>query len=114
MSKFLNLHEQAQYLKGARDVLLRLQECCEHYVIPYVHALYNSNLPGFESAIYKFPIPVKSTKDRRLVGEALIKTLTEDKQAMARFILGDFQGMSLEVTERDKKGNVKQIKVVVK
>lgn len=110
----INLHEEALYLKGARDVLLRLQECCEHYVIPYVHALYKSKLPEIESALQKFQIPVTSTKDRRLVGEALIKTLTEDKQAMERFILGDFQGMSLEVTERDKKGNVKQIKVVVK
>ena len=111
----INLHEEALYLQGARDILMRLKDDFEHYIIPYAYfPCKQTSLPEEMISNHKELFPINNTKIRKMIRQALIKTLTEDKQAMERFILGNFQGMSWEVTERDKKGNVKQIKVVVK
>ena len=109
----MNHTEMTMYLKGARDILLRLQECSEHYVIPYVRAFHHSNLPEFESSLHSFPCPVANLKDRKMVGEALIKTLTQDKRSLERFLFNECDFFKVTAVERNKKGIVTRVKVTI-
>lgn len=105
----MNHQERTAYLKGARDILMRLQECCDHYVIPYVRAYYDSKLPEFESALHSYPCPVANTKDRKMVGAALIKTLTQDKRSLERFLFNHCDFFKVTAVERNKKGQVTRV-----
>ncbi len=100
----MKLHEEALYLRGARDILMRLQEDYEHYIIPYVSVKCKQKNPYIELHDTEHPFPITSTKIRKMMGEALIKTLTEDKRSLERFLLSDYNGIKATAVERNKKG----------
>ena len=106
--------ERTMYLRGARDILLRLQGDYDHYVIPYMPMNGKSKNPNLPQSENEFLFPVTNTKIRKMVGEALIKALIEDRRALERFIVGDYNGIAWQVVERDNKGKAKKLIINIK
>lgn len=105
----MNHQERTAYLKGARDILMRLQEDYEHYIIPYKYFKCESKNPNTELHDTERPFPITSTNVRKYMGEALIKTLTEDKRSLERFLLSDYKRIRAKAVERNKKGQVTRV-----
>lgn len=107
----MNHQEQTAYLKGARDILMRLQEDYLLYIIPYTPIPTKSKC----SERYFFEgeqvFPVTSAKVRKVMGKALIKALTEDERTLERVLSGDYTSFNVTVVERDK--NNQPTKVVM-
>ncbi len=99
--------EMTMYLKGARDILMRLQEDYEHYIIPYTYCKLKN--PNIELHDTEHPFPITSSKVRKMMGEALIKTLIEDKRSLERFLLWKYNGIKATAVERNKKGQVTRV-----
>lgn len=100
----LNLRDEASYLRGARDVLLRLMEDYEFYAIPYKY-VYTKDGVG------PFVIAEQSPKKRKMFGEAMIRALIYDKNSMRKFMVSDYKSVKTSIKRTDKKGNIVEIKI---
>lgn len=105
----MNHQELTAYLKGAMDILMRLQEDYEHYIIPYTYCKCKSKNQNIEQHDNEHLFPITSAEVRKMMGEALIKTLTEDKRSLERFLLSDYNGIKAKAVERNKKGQVTRV-----
>lgn len=110
MSENKNLHLESFYLQGARDLLLRLQNDYEMYLIPSVkckcNAKFSSNNP------YDY-FPLSNATARKLVGKGLVNALLQDRESLVRFLQGDYNGLQGCVLKRDKKGKITELKIEV-
>lgn len=111
-----NLFKESLYLQGARDLLLLLQKDYDMYLIPSVNlpctALYQDDMKKAGIEVQpKERFPLKSPQLRKLVGEALVDKLIQDRTALVYFMQGCCNGFNVVATERDKKDKLKKVKI---
>lgn len=113
MSEFKNLHLESIYLQGARDILLRLRDDFDMYLIPSIKCrVKKSEFLPYEEEPYEW-FPLSNTKTRKIVGKALLETLLYDRISLVRFIQGDYRYLEVKSVERDKKGKITNLKIEV-
>lgn len=111
-----NLHLESLYLQGARDLLLRLQEDYEMYLIPAVkckcRASYKDEMAkyGIQVAPYEY-FPLNNTSMRKLIGSAFTEMLLQDRKSLVAFLEGNNNGFKITDVEKDKKGKIKKLKI---
>lgn len=103
---FTNLHEESIYLKGARDLLLRLQDDFDMYLVPCVK-FYKKDAPKS----YEY-FPITNTKERKLIGEGLKNALLSHRESLVRFLQGNYHELKIKGVER-KKDKVVKIEIEV-
>lgn len=113
MSKngFTNLHEESIYLQGAKDLLLRLQDDFDMYLVPCVKCKCKQSeyTPNAESYDW---FPVANTKSRKLIGEGLKNALLSHRESLVRFLQGNYHELKIKGVER-KKDKVVKIEIEV-
>jgi hypothetical protein len=105
----LNLREESLYLQGARDVLMRLQDSYDMYVIPSVKCRCRSKTTGREGYDW---FPLNNMYLRKLVGKALLKSLIYDRESLVKFLQGCSE-LEIKEVKNDKKGNVAEVKLQI-
>ena len=108
----INLHKESIYLQGARDMLLRLQEDYDMYIIPCVLLPYKSEFIPNNTG--KLSYPISNTKMRKLLGKGLIDTLLKDRQSLVNFLQGQTNELTITNVTKDKKGNTTKIELIIK
>ena len=113
-----NLHEESIYLQGARDILLRLKDDFEMYIIPAkkmkrAKVIDNIEYRNIIQSEYEW-FPVNNTGIRKVLGDGLLKCLLYDRQSLLRFLLGDYKSLQIQSVERDKKGKIINCKIEIK
>ena len=111
MCDMLNLHEESIYLKGARDLLLRLQDDFDMYLIPAVKCKCKQSPFTTSEETYDW-FPVTNTKTRKLVGEGLKNALLSHRESLVRFLQGNYRELKIKGVER-KKDKVVKIEIEV-
>lgn len=84
MSKFISLHEEARYLQGARDLLLRFEEM----------GLY---------------INFECGKDDKIYSKAVLTEILNNRESLNKFLQGS--GWRYTEHQRDKKNKLISVKV---
>lgn len=110
----INLHFHHLYLAGARDILLRLRDDYDMYLIPAVKRKCKPSSftpPDGKNEQY---FALSSPKLRRLIGQAVCHTLTNDREQLRRYLQGGFEEMQVEALQKDKKGNITSVKITFK
>lgn len=113
MSKhsFINLHEESLYLKGARDLLLRLQDDFDMYLVPCVKCKCKPSPYTPSEETYEW-FPVTNTKSRKLIGEGLKNALLSHRESLVRFLQGNYHELKIKGAER-KKDKIVKIEIEV-
>lgn len=111
MCNMLNLHEESIYLKGARDLLLRLQDDFDMYLVPCVKYKCKPSPFALSEETYDW-FPVTNTKSRKLIGEGLINALLSHRESLVRFLQGNYHELKIKGVER-KKDKVVKIEIEV-
>lgn len=108
MSKhgFINLHEESIYLKGARDLLLRLQDDFNMYLVPCARFYKKDNPERYEY------LTITNTKERKLIGEGFKNALLSHRESLVRFLQGNYHELKIKGVER-KKDKVVKIEIEV-
>lgn len=106
MSEFKNLHLESIYLKGARDLLLRLQDDFDMYLVPCAKFNKKDDPKSYEY------FPITNTKQRKLIGEGLKKALLSHRDSLVRFLQGNYRELKIKGVER-KKDKVVKIEIEV-
>ena len=104
----LNLREESLYLQGARDVLMRLQDNYDMYVIPSVKCRCKSKVAGEGYGWF----PLNKMSLRKLVGKALLKSLIYDRESLVKFLQGCSE-LEIKEIKNDKKGEIADIKIKI-
>lgn len=104
---FINLREESIYLKGARDLLLRLQDDFDMYLVPCAKFNKKDDPKSYEY------FPITNTKQRKLIGEGFKNALLSHRESLVRFLQGDYDSLQVTSVERDKKGKVTELKIEV-
>lgn len=112
-SGFINLHEESLYLQGARDILLRLKDDFEMYLVPSVKCKTKPSpyLPNGEADYCWFAL--QNSAMRRQVGKSLLNALINDRESLNRFLQGDYEALQVDGVTRDKKGKITELKIGV-
>ena len=105
----INLREESLYLQGARDVLMRLQDSYDMYVIPSVKCRCKSKVTGREGYDW---FPLNKMSLRKLVGKALLKSLIYDRESLVKFLQGCSE-LEIKAVKNDKKGEITEIKIKI-
>lgn len=106
----LNLREESLYLQGARDILLRIIDDYDMYLVPSVKCrIKDSEFRYGVDEQYDW-FPLSNTKKRKIVGKALCNTLIHDRESLVRFLNGSSE-LEIKDIKRDKKGNVSEVKL---
>ena len=105
----LNLREESLYLQGARDVLMRLQDSYDMYVIPSVKCRCKDKVTGLEGYDW---FPLNKMSLRKLVGKALLKSLIYDRESLVKFLQGCSE-LEIKEVKNDKKGEIADIKIKI-
>lgn len=108
---FINLREESIYLQGARDLLLRLQDDFDMYLIPAVKCKCKQSPFTPSEETYDW-FPVTNTKTRKLVGEGFKKALLSHRESLVRFLQGNYRELKIKGVER-KKDKVVKIEIEV-
>ena len=108
---FINLRKESIYLKGARDLLLRLQDDFDMYLVPCVKRKCKQS-PYTPSEVTDDWFPVTNTKSRKLNGEWLKNALLSHRESLVRFLQGNYRELKIKGVER-KKDKVVKIEIEV-
>lgn len=107
-----NLHEESIYLQGARDILLRLKDDYDMYIIPCELLPYKSDwIPNNEG---KLAFPISGTQQRKLLGQGLLNALLQDRKSLVNFLQGQTSELAITKVEKDKKGKVIKYELSIK
>lgn len=114
-SGFINLHDESLYLQGSRDVLLRLKDDYAMYLVPSAKFPCKPKiLLDGESGVHAeydwFPINDRTL--RKLLGDAMIRCLTMDRESLVKYLQGDSE-IVVTGQEKDKKGKVISITIKI-
>lgn len=112
MSMFPNLHEEAIYLRGAKDVLLRLKDDYAMYLVPSVKCERKEECREEGKADYEY-FPLRDRTLRGLLGDAMIRCLTMDRESLVKYLQGDHTDIVVTGQEKDKKGKVTSITIKI-
>ena len=107
----LNQYEQSIYLRGARDILLRLKNDFELQMTPIVDASYISKHDDNSRNI--FAIPMRIPKQQKMFGKAVLDLLIQNKVALEKVLLQEKFIVRQEVTKQNKKGDVEEYKLIL-
>ena len=102
----LSLHEESIYLRGARDILLRLQDDFDMYLIP-CGKFYSKT----DNGKYEY-FPISNNRTRKLIGSALVEALLSRREQLSRFLQGNYKELQINGVER-KKDKVVKIEIEV-
>lgn len=106
----ISLKEETLYLQGARDVLMRLRDDYAMYLVPSVKFNIKEELRvGGKADYLYFPLPDRTL--RKLLGDAIIRCLTMDKDSLAKYLSGDYNAIVITALEKDKKGKTVSITI---
>ena len=105
----LNLRDESLYLQGARDVLMRLQDSYDMYVIPSVKCRCKSKTTGREGYDW---FPLNKMSLRKLVGKALLNALIYDRESLVKLLQGCSE-LEIKDIKNDKKGEISEIKLQI-
>lgn len=107
----ISLSKESLYLQGARDVILRLKDDYAMYLVPSVKCKKKEEYREEGKADY-FYFPLANKTLRKLLGDAMIRCLTMDRESLVRYLQGD---TDIVVTgqEKDKKGKVTSITIKI-
>lgn len=83
-SRFLNLHEESLYLQGARDMLLRIQDC-------------------------QGEITITRGREGKIYNDAIFKEVLYNRESLVKFLQGT--GWSYKDHQQNKKGKLVSVKV---
>lgn len=99
---FINLREESIYLQGARDLLLRLQDDFDMYLVPCVKCKCKQSpyTPSEETYVW---LPVTNTKSRKLIGEGLKNALLSHRESLVRFLQGNYHELKIKGVEQKYK-----------
>ena len=109
---FPNLHDESLYLQGARDVLLRLKDDYAMYLVPSVKCKKKEEYREKGKADY-FHFPLANRTVRGLLGDAMIRCLTMDRESLVKYLQGDHTDIVVTGQEKDKKGKVTSITIKI-
>ena len=112
MSMFSNLHDEAIYLQGARDVLLRLKDDYKMYLVPSVKCEIKEECREEGKADYEY-FPLANKTVRGLLGDAMIRCLTMDRESLVKYLQGDHDGLVVMNVKKDRKGKVSEITIKI-
>lgn len=112
MSMFPNLHEEAIYLQGAMDVLLRLKDDYAMYLVPSVKCERKEECHEEGKANYEY-FPLQDRTLRGLLGEAMIRCLTMDRESLVKYLQGDHTDIIVTGQEKDKKGKINKLTIKI-
>ena len=108
----MNLHEESLYLQGARDILMRLKDAWEMYLIPSIKVQCKPSefLPDGKNHAW---FPLANTKIRRILGSAMYDALLQDRQTLKRVLQGE-TSIIVKHVAADKKGKITRLVIEVK
>lgn len=109
---FSNLHDESLYLQGARDVLLRLKDDYAMYLVPAVKCKKKEEYRDEGRADYCY-FPLDNRTARKLLGDAMIRCLTMDRESLVKYLQGDHTDIIITGQEKDKKGKVTSITIKI-
>ena len=112
MSMFPNLHDEAIYLQGARDVLLRLKDDYAMYLVPSVKCDRKEECRDKGKADYEY-FPLRDRTLRGLLGDAMIRCLTMDRESLVKYLQGDHTDIIVTGQEKDKKGKINKLTIKI-
>lgn len=108
----ISLSKESLYLQGARDVLLRLKDDYAMYLVPSVKLKVKEECKDPWSPDYNyFPLPDRTL--RKLLGDAMIRCLTMDRESLVKYLQGDHTDIVVTGQEKDKKGKVASITIKI-
>ena len=107
-----NLHDESIYLQGARDVLLRLKDDYAMYLVPSVKFKVKEEHKEPWSSDYNY-FPLTDRTLRKLLGEAMVRCLTMDRESLVKYLQGDHTDIVVTGQEKDKKGKVISITIKI-
>ena len=102
----INLREESIYLQGARDVILRLQDDFDMYIVPSVKHKHKVD----DKTMW---FPENSLLRRKLLGQAMSKALLYDRESLVNFLRGDYDGFVITDVQRDKKCRVPSLTIKI-
>lgn len=112
MSMFPNLHDEAIYLQGARDVLLRLKDDYAMYLVPSVKCDRKEECREECKADYEY-FPLQDRTLRELLGAAMIRCLTMDRESLVKYLQGDHTDIIVTGQEKDRKGKINKLTIKI-
>lgn len=112
MSIFPNLYEESIYLKGARDVLLRLKDDYAMYLVPSVKCERKEECREEGKGDYEY-FPLRDRTLRGLLGDAMIRCLTMDRESLVKYLQGDHTDIVVTGQEKDKKGKINKLTIKI-
>lgn len=107
MSNFISLHQESLYLQGARDLLLRLKDDFDMYLVPSEKLYSKTDISRYEY------FPVNNTTKRKLIGKGFLDALISDRESLNGFLQGGYSNLQVIAVKRDKKGKIIDIKIKV-
>lgn len=112
MNEIKNLHLESLYLQGARDVLMRLKDDYAMYLVPSVKCKKKEVYREECKADY-FHFPLANRTLRGLLGDAMIRCLTMDRESLVKYLQGDHTDIIVTGQEKDKKGKVNKLTIKI-
>ena len=113
-SHILNsIHLESIYIDGARDLLMRLKDDFDMSLVPSVRydRIRTPESKDYEASYMYLPLCDK--KKRLMIGSAFTNLMLHDRDALLRFLTGDYDGISVTRVTKDKRGNVTGLEVDV-
>jgi hypothetical protein len=103
----LNLHEESIYLRGARDILLRLQDDFDMYLIP-CGKFYSKT----DNGKYEY-FPITNNGTRKLIGSAFVEAILSHREQLSRFLQGNYKELQIKSVKTNKKGKIEKYEIAV-
>ena len=105
------IHLERIYLDGARDLLMRMKDDFDMSLVPSVRydRIRTPESKDYE-ATYMY-LPLGDKKKRLMIGSASTDLMLRDREALLRFLTGDYDGISVTRVTKDKRGNVTGLEV---
>ena len=107
-----SLSKESLYLQGARDVLLKLKDDYAMYLVPSVKYKKREECREEGKTDY-FHFPLANRTVRGLLGDAMIRCLTMDRESLVKYLQGDHTDIVVTGQEKDKKGKVTSITIKI-
>ena len=111
-SHILNsIHLESIYIDGARDFLMRLKDDFDMSLVPSVRydRIRTPESKDYEASYMYLPLCDK--KKRLMIGRTFTDLMLRDREALLRFLTGDYDGLSVRRVTKDKRGNMTGLEV---
>jgi hypothetical protein len=110
--RIINLHQESIYLQGARDVLMRLKDDYDMYLVPSVKCERKEEYIEEGKTSYDW-FKIRNKTEQRLLGSAMYDCLINDRGSLVRFLQGDHDGIQITEVHKDKKGKTDKLTIKI-